>query len=169
MTARRMQKVNILITSVVILVSVVAVGVVYFPQLMGLSAFSVEAGSMEPTIKKGSMVYVRRGYSAEDYRENDIVTFADSAGTKSFTHRIVHINAADNSFITKGDANKDVDLQPTSAVFAIGKVEFAVPFLGYAADFFRTPIVKVVLAVIYIAWAAIEIEVFLRRRREAKD
>ena len=51
MKSIRKQKINILLTAVVICISIVAVGVVYVPKIMKMDMFVVETGSMSPTIK----------------------------------------------------------------------------------------------------------------------
>ena len=163
------QKISVFLTSLVIFIAVVAVGIVYAPSVMGLEAYSIETGSMAPKIPEGSMVYVRKYHSFEDYKVNDIVTFTDNVTGKSFTHRIISINPVAESFTTKGDANTEPDLSPTEYVYAVGKVEFSIPYLGYAAAFLKNTVVKIALAVIYIAWAAIELELFLTERKNRND
>ncbi len=163
------QKISVLLTSLVIFIAFVAVGIVYIPAILGFEAYSIETGSMAPKIPQGSMVYVRRYQNFEDYKVNDIVTFKDNSSGKSFTHRIIDINPVAESFTTKGDANTEPDLSPTEYVYAIGKVEFSVPYLGAVATFLKNTVVKIAVAVIYIAWAAIEIELFLTERKKKYD
>ena len=162
-------KISALLTAVIIFVSVVGVGIVYTPKILGLKAYTIETGSMAPTIPQGSMVYVRPCEDYSEYSVDDIATFTNLAGNESFTHRIVEIDESDMTFITKGDANADVDPSPTEIDYAVGKVEFAIPFLGYVSMFLRNTVVKIAVAVIYIAWAAIEIEVFLLERKKRDE
>jgi signal peptidase len=169
MKSHRMEKINILLTAIVICISVVLVGLVYFPRLVGLKEFSIETGSMEPTVKQGSMVFVRRYDDFTDYSVGDIVTFSDVNNTKSFTHRIVEINESDQSFDTKGDANDSNDPSPTNFQYAYGKVEFVIPYVGYAVTFLKNTPVKIAVAAIYIAWIAIEVEVFVTERKKRYD
>ena len=164
MKSLRKQKINILLTAVVICISIVAVGVV-----MKMDMFVVETGSMSPTIKANSLIYVKSYKNFEDYNVGDIVTFTDPVQKKSFTHRIVGIDDREKSFVTKGDANKENDVGKTSAEYAYGKVEAVIPYLGYVVKFLRYTVVKVAVAIIYIAWAAIEIELFLAERKKAYD
>ena len=44
-----------------------------------------------------------------------------------------------------------------------------IPYLGYIVKFLRYTAVKIAVAVIYIAWAAIEIELFLAERKRAYE
>ncbi len=158
-----------LLTAFVIFFSVIALGIVYAPMLFGLKAYAVETGSMEPTIPEGSMVYVQKYSSFEDYQVNDVVTFTDPSTSESFTHRIVQIDSAQMMFVTQGDANSIPDLEPTQASLAVGKVKFSIPFLGYAASLLKSNPVKIAVVIIYIAWAAIEIEIYLTERKKKYD
>lgn len=163
------KKISIFMTSVVLFIAIVGIGFVFAPYVMGLRAYSIETGSMADTIPEGSMVYVRPYVSFEDYEVYDIVTFTDPVTEKSFTHRIVGIDAVDGTFETKGDANNTPDLEPTPFSMAVGKVEFSVPLLGYVASFLKNTVVKIAIAVIYIAWAAIEAEIYLTERKKRYD
>lgn len=158
-----------LLMAVIICISVVAVGVVYVPKLLKMDTLVVETGSMSPTIKPYSVIFVKHYDLFEDYRVGDIVTFTDEQQNKSFTHRIVEIDEFNQSFVTKGDANSEVDLGKTSAVYAKGKVEAVIPYIGYIVKFLRYTAVKVAVAIIYIAWAAIEIELIIAERKKAYD
>lgn len=166
MKSQRMSKINILLTSVVICVSVVAITLVYLPKIIGYEAYSIETGSMEPTIHTGSMIYVKPCNEFNDYNVGDVVTFSDNSSAKSFTHRIVGINETEQTFKTRGDANNTDDLEPTNFLYAVGKVKMVVPYLGYVSFFLRNTVVKIIAAVIYIAWTAIEIEIFITERKK---
>lgn len=159
------KKISAMLTSLVLLFSLVAIGIVWFPSVLGYKAYAIETGSMAPTIPQGSMVYVRPCNNFEDYKVNDIVTFTDKVKKQSFTHRIVSINEAEYEFTTKGDANEIEDLEPTSASLAVGKVKMAIPLLGYVASALKHTAVKIIIAVFYLGWAAIEIELFLTERK----
>ena len=160
------KKISAMLTAVVLLISLVCVGIVWFPSILGYKAFSIETGSMAPTIKQGSMVYVEPCSNFEDYEVGDIVTFTDKIKKQSFTHRIVSIDSVNREFVTKGDANKIEDLDPTPAGLAVGKVRVSVPYLGYVAKALRSTAVRIILAVVYLAWAAVEIELFLAERKK---
>ena len=163
------KKISAMFTAVIIFVSVLLIGIVYTPRILGYKPYTIETGSMSPTIPQGSMVYVKSVKDFEEYQVNDVVTFSANDGQGSFTHRIVEINEAERSFVTKGDANSDVDLTPTDCEFAVGKVQLAIPYLGFAASFLKNKVVKIAVAVIYIAWAAIEIEVFSAGRKKRDE
>lgn len=163
------QKINALFTAIIICISIVAAGLVYVPKLMKMDMYVIETGSMEPTIRTNSVIFVKKAESFESYRINDIVTFTDNSQQKSFTHRIIEIDEKNRTFTTKGDANSENDIMPTSAEYAVGKVQFVVPYLGYAVKLLRNTVVKIVIGLIYVAWAAIEIELFRAERKKNYD
>ncbi|MCD5396329.1 MAG: signal peptidase I [Candidatus Pacebacteria bacterium] len=69
----------------------------------------VQSGSMEPSIKTGSVVVVK---PASDYKVGDVITFGPFSKTKPPTaHRIYQIKEKNGQivYITKGDANNSPD------------------------------------------------------------
>ena len=109
---------------------------------------TVLSGSMEPTIKTGSIVLVG---PVNDYKIGDIITFKPSTETISpITHRIAEIKVVGSQpvYITKGDANNSVDSQEIQKSNIIGKTIVRVPYLGYVIDFVRKPIGFVLIIVI---------------------
>ena len=100
----------------------------------------VLSGSMEPTIKTGSIVIVK---PSKDYKIGEIITFGLMSKTKTpTTHRIfdIKINAGVPVYITKGDANNNPDIKEVLQKDVIGKVLFSIPYLGYAVETARKPI-----------------------------
>lgn len=169
MKSQRKKKISALATALAFFVSIVFLGIVYAPRFLGYQAFSIDTGSMAPTIPQGSLVYVKPYTDFEDYRVNDIVTFSDISREEFFTHRIFEIDTEKQAFVTKGDANNDVDPSPTEYSYAIGKVQISIPFLGYIASFLRINIVKVAIALIYVSWIAIEAELFIAERKKRDE
>lgn len=94
----------------------------------------VESGSMEPSIKTGSILLIK---PQSDYKVGDIITVYDSANHDvSITHRITEIK--DNAFITKGDANNSADTESRQKENIAGKAVLSVPFIGHIIDFAKT-------------------------------
>ncbi len=114
-----------------------AVLLAFGPRAFGYSSFVVYGGSMEPAIPVGSVV-VAQPVSVESLRQGDVVAYR-LAGSKAppVLHRIVNMTDAKGvrTFSLKGDANETAD--PKDAVLeGVGsKVLYAVPYLGYFADF----------------------------------
>lgn len=102
----------------------------------GIKTFVVQSGSMEPTIKTGSVVIVK---PEANYAKGDVITFGPRSKTKPpTTHRIIDIDDKGN-FVTKGDANEDQDFRATNRYEVIGKVLFSIPFIGYAVATAQKP------------------------------
>ncbi len=108
----------------------------------------VKSGSMEPTIRTGSIVIVKPETS---YAKGDIVTFGpDTKKDVPITHRITEIKGTGASvrFVTKGDANEDADMKEIARSAVIGKVLFSIPYLGYVIDFARKPVGFLLLIIV---------------------
>jgi signal peptidase I len=54
------------------------------------------------------------------------------------THRINSLSLQDSSYITKGDANKSVDLSEVRKGNILGKVIFSIPYLGFVLNFTKS-------------------------------
>jgi signal peptidase len=112
--------------------------------------FAVQSGSMEPTIKVGSVVVV---LPQDSYQKEDIITVRSERNPKeTVTHRIAKVktdeDTGNTSFILKGDANEDSDMEPVLLKRAIGKVILILPFVGYPVAFAQTQLGFVLLIVI---------------------
>ena len=127
-----------LIVVVVVIMAIALVGV----RLVGLKVFTVLSGSMEPTYKTGSLIYVKD----VDYKRldsGDVITFMLNENTVA-THRIVDLvpdeeNPSDIRYQTKGDANTAVDGGLVHYKNVIGKPVFTIPKIGYVANFIQNP------------------------------
>lgn len=80
------------------------------------------SGSMEPKIPTGSIVIVTNIYKSYDF--GDVITYKKSE--QYITHRIV--SKLNREYITKGDANRTIDLCRVKEKDIIGKVIFVIPF-----------------------------------------
>jgi len=109
----------------------------------GLKIYSVQSGSMEPSIYTGSIVI---SVPTDNYQLRDIITFKaekdrlDNNPKYITTHRIYEIKVIDGqeNYITKGDANNTPDIVPTSKDLVLGKTIFSIPLLGYLVAFAKT-------------------------------
>lgn len=126
-----------------LLLFLIAVGGLFVASYVGVGGLSikiVQSGSMEPAIKTGSIVVVK---PAETYAIGDIITFGEDTRKKvPTTHRILDVRAIEGGYLftTKGDANEDTDTKEVRSGEIIGKVQFAVPYVGYVIDFTRKPL-----------------------------
>jgi len=114
--------------------------------------FVVETGSMEPAISTGSLAFVS---PQSTYQKGDVVTFntpleKDEKTNYVVTHRIndIKFENGETLFQTKGDANNAPDSLLTNQIHVIGKVNGAIPLLGYLIGFAKTQIGFLVVIII---------------------
>jgi len=108
-----------------------------FP-FMGYQVMVVTSGSMEPTIKTGSVVVV---HEVDDYQVGEIITYYERGqGELSTTHRIFadKIVSDEVVYLTKGDANEDVDEGFVKEEYIVGKVIASAPGFGYVLSMAKT-------------------------------
>ena len=88
---------------------------------MTCSMYRIQSGSMEPTIKTGSVAVVCR---LADPKVGDIAAY--KKGGNVIVHRIVGIS--DTGFIFQGDANNVIDGESVTEDRIIGKYLFSIGF-----------------------------------------
>lgn len=121
----------LLITLIISVVSVLTI-----PRMFGYDILAVLSGSMEPTYKVGSILYIDKNFQAEDIKVGDVITFKTDNDT-IITHRVIDINE-DKTFKTKGDNNDIEDMTPIKFEDLLGKVIFTLPLIGYIAINIKT-------------------------------
>ncbi|WP_051931830.1 signal peptidase I [Clostridium sp. KNHs214] len=121
------------------------------PTVFGYRSFIVLSGSMEPKIKPGDVILVKKTH-IEELKEGDILTYISE--DNFITHRIKKIQG--NSLITKGDAN-NVEDSPIKSSQVYGKYSFRVPYLGYILVGLRKPLVIFIIIAIFIVYVIVEV------------
>ncbi len=101
-----------------------------FPMPFGIGFANVVSGSMEPALKKGTLLLVRKKADAEI---GDIVVY--QSGESIIVHRI--ISAEGDQVITKGDANETEDI-PIKRSQIKGVVMFKIPEIGKGIQWLQT-------------------------------
>lgn len=79
--------------------------------IFGFKAYIIETNSMEPELKAGDMIIVKK-CETDSIKVGDIITFRRE--NEHITHRVVEINALTKSYSTKGDNNSISDVQDVS-------------------------------------------------------
>lgn len=104
----------------------------FIPNFWGYKPLVVVSGSMEPTLKVGSIVYY---HEKNDLEKGDILVY------KTKNHIISHrvVDKTEFGYITKGDANEcnDSNIVENEQILGQGE-EWCIPFLGYYADYVYT-------------------------------
>ena len=147
------------------------------PLLKGYKPLIVLSGSMEPTLKVGSVVLVHK-VNPDDIRVGDIITFSPSVDLNKpqpaeqtlTTHRVVRINDGNGvrAFETKGDANNDFDAGQVSESSVVGKAGLCIPYLGYISNYLHGKPALILLVATALGIMIFEfrnIFIQLRRRR----
>jgi len=115
------------ILSIFCYIFVIIYGLVCLPILFGHNPLVVLTGSMEPTIKTGSILYYTK-VNQSSINKGDVISF--KIGNKVVSHRIYDVT--NNGYVTKGDANNGVDARVISYSNILGKVDnITIPYLGY--------------------------------------
>lgn len=107
-------------------------------RLLGYQVYTVVSGSMAPTYCVGDLLFVK-SVDVNRIRVNDPITFVLNENLVVATHRVVKIDAENQRFYTKGDANDIADAQPVHFNNVIGVPQFSIPKLGYVSDFIQHP------------------------------
>ena len=107
-------------------------------RLMGFRVFNIISGSMTPEYNVGDLIYVKSVPPAK-IKVGDPITFVLNENLVVVTHRVVRIDAENQHFYTKGDANETIDSSPVHFNNVIGVPQFKIPMLGYVSDFIQYP------------------------------
>lgn len=108
------------------------------PPLFGLSATTIVSGSMRPVVNVGDVILAE---TVDDddvgrLRVGDVITFRDVEHDRLVTHRIAEV--LDDSFRTRGDANRDVDPVPVAADQIVARPVVLIPMAGLPARWLST-------------------------------
>ena len=115
--------VNVLTTLIIIIG-----GAVLILYACGIVPYVVLSGSMEPTIKTGSLCFINKNAKFDSIKEKDVIAYKMSDGTL-VTHRTINIE--ENEIQTKGDNNEAADNNRVNKGNFVGKNVFWIPKLGY--------------------------------------
>jgi signal peptidase I len=99
---------------------------------LGYRPMVERSGSMVPTLKVGDIV-VNEWVHADRVRPGDIVTFPQDIGrTELVTHRVERRNFVGHTvrFVTRGDANIDVERWTVGRETLVGRVVWRIPAAG---------------------------------------
>ena len=132
------KKIINVLTTLIIVVG----GIFLVLYLFGIVPYVILSGSMEPTIKTGSLCFINKKVDVQEIKKKDVIAFKLDDGTL-VTHRVDKINK--DGIITKGDNNKRVDDGVVTANNYVGKNIFWIPKVGYIVMAFQSTRGKIVL------------------------
>ena len=127
------------------------------PMPFGCGAAVVLSGSMEPTLSKGDLIFVKE---TDTVKVGDIVVY--QAPGELIVHRVIALDG--QTVTTQGDANNIAD-EPFPAAEIKGVVWFHIPAIGTAVDALKTPIGTVLVLIL----ALVLVEMSFRKQKNADE
>ena len=145
MNKKKIAPICSVIGTVLLIILIISCLPLTLPKAFGYQMYTVISGSMEPALPVGSLVYVKY-QEPESIEKKDIIAFYGSNESSSIiTHRVVYNKKLSGEFVTKGDANKEKDMNPISYNQYMGKVVLMIPVIGGVAQTLTTGSGKIVL------------------------
>jgi len=119
------------------------------PRFLPYRAYTIESGSMAPTLPIGAEVILAKT-SAAELRIGDVIAFREPTRTGNgpiITHRIVRIEKSHGKrfFVTKGDANGLPDAWRVPATGEGWRYVYRLPWVGYFIAALKLPLVRFAL------------------------
>lgn len=133
-----LKKVWNIVSTILVVVIVFCAVFLMGSRLIGYQCYTVISPSMEPNYSVGDLIYVKQVDPAT-IKAGDVITFIINEDLAIGTHRVVRVDAENQRFYTKGDANQVEDQAPVHYNNVIGVPKFAIPKLGYVSDFVQHP------------------------------
>ena len=148
---------------VVALAALLVLALAMGPSFLPYRAYTIESGSMTPTLPVGSEVILART-SAAELKVGEVITFREPTRTGEgaiVTHRLVRVERKDGKrfFVTKGDANGLPDAWRVPATGEGWRYVYKLPWLGYLIAALKLPLLRLAL----LAAAALTITYSLLR------
>lgn len=115
---------------------------VVVPNFLGYPTVVVQGGSMGESLPPGSLA-ITRWVAADEVQPGDVILIGDKrSGTSQRIHRVVSIEELGGELVavTKGDANEAADPGFQMLKGQVAVHTYTIPYLGYTADFLRTPL-----------------------------
>lgn len=132
------------------------------PDFLGFKSFVIVSESMEPTIRKGDAIFVKK-VSQEELKVNDIISFQD--GDSVNTHRIIGITQdnGQTQYTTKGDNNKKEDKEKVIYERIEGKYEFKINGFGKVIKLLKNKVTLIVLLIALVLTSVYQIRLAKRK------
>jgi signal peptidase I len=143
------------------------IALVTLPGVFGYRSLTVVSGSMEPTLRTGSVV-IDEVISPLDARPGDIVTFQDPLRPRELTHRLKRMRVEGDTtyMVTLGDANDAPERWTVQTDGHIGRVVAHLPKLGYVRAALGTRYARLgVLGAVMALGAFLLVDMWRPRRR----
>jgi signal peptidase len=176
---------NVIIGLIVALIAYIVIEVIIGfvtgkpPCIFGHYIFVVQTGSMNPTIKVGDVVFIKKAdFSSINaaYETGDIICFLDINPNdvvygQYVTHRAVSINE-NGGIITLGDNNHGlVDAYAVTSSNFLGVVDGVSSFLGTIVSFFTSSssVIFIFIIIVLLIIAGLEVKNIMMIKEKAKQ
>lgn len=147
---------RILTTTVVVAISILIAGIIFFKFVPGFGFYIVKTGSMEPAIKPGDIIFTTP--PGEAIHPGQVITFQTGKDVL-VTHRVLSVE--NGKIQTRGDANEDPDRARISFSQVEGIYFFKIPGIGLITNIMHTKIgwfcIVLVPSFLLVLWIAVEI------------
>ena len=156
-----------------LIAGLIALVMIIVPMATGAQTYTVLTSSMAPKYAPGTFMVVKPTPFAE-LQVGDIITYQIESGKAGvITHRIVSVGATQEGgrvFTTKGDNNSLPDAAPVQEVQVKGKLFYAIPYVGFAANAVgeERDVVLPILAAGFIAFGALSMTKGVLDKKRAK-
>lgn len=119
------------------------------PDFFGFKSFIIISKSMEPNIKVGDAIFIKK-VNENELNVSDIISFHD--GKDINTHRIKEITEENSIkyYITKGDNNKKQDKNKITFDDIEGKYIFKIRNFGILINILKSKITLIILIILFI-------------------
>ena len=116
--------------SLVPVLALVMVLVYFISGYFYLWAISIASGSMEPNIHKGDIVIIEKTKNYNKIKTGDVLAY--NYNNKIIVHRVYDLQEIEGRyyFVTKGDANNNIDNLIIEEDMIVGVVNFRIPYAG---------------------------------------
>ena len=95
----------------------------------GFKFFIVRSGSMKPVVNAGDVAVITLASADTEIHKGDVIAFKVLQVNEIIIHRVIALGSA--GFVTKGDANEEMDSEPVDPDRVIGIYRFRIPLLGF--------------------------------------
>ena len=116
----------------------------------------ITGGSMQPTLRVGDVLLVE-DHPDQLLGQRSVITFEPTRGAGLVTHRIQEVLPESQTYVTKGDANDDVDSDPVVRSQVVGVGRLVIPLIGLPVIWAQTGSWPVLVAMAVLSVGALAV------------
>lgn len=151
----------------VVVMSGLVLAITIVPKMIGYTVCGMQDGSMEPTYRKGALI-IAEPVEFQQIHVDDVLVFSDQRSGNCFSRRVAEIWTEKKQFVTIADTSDAPDPVTTGYRCVLGRIQYQIPYVGYFPIFLNSVTGKIVLALLYVVWISVELEIS-RAEKKAKE